>query len=1132
MKNNFVHLHVHSEYSLLDGACRIKELAERAAELSMPALALTDHGVMYGAVDFYNAAKEAGIKPIIGCEVYVAPRSRFNKEMGIDNNISHLVLLAKNEEGYGNLIKIVSAGFVDGFYYKPRVDKELLSKYSGGLIALSACIAGEIPKLILNGNYDAAKKLALGYRDMFGEENFYLEIQDHGIAEQKKVNAALCKMSEETGIPLVATNDAHYLRREDAENHDLLLCIQTGKTVDDTDRLKFQTNEFYLKSGEEMENLFAYAPEAIKNTLKIAEMCNVEFEFGKLKLPRYPAPGDSFEYLKSLCDKGLARRYPKPTEEIQKRLSYELSVISDMGFVDYFLIVWDYVNFAKSHGIMVGPGRGSAAGSIVAYTLGITDIDPIKYGLIFERFLNPERISMPDIDVDFCYERRQEVIDYVVSKYGKDHVSQIITFGTMAARMAVRDVGRALGMPYGEVDAVAKMIPTELGITIKEALKVNPDIAALCEKDKSIKRLISVSSALEGLPRHASTHAAGVVICDKSVDEYVPLQKNDDVITTQFPMGTIERLGLLKMDFLGLRNLTVIKNTAELIRAGGTDFDIEKIDYDSPEVYKMISRGETEGVFQLESSGMKSFMKRLEPQNLEDIIAGISLYRPGPMDQIPRYIENKQHPDKIKYKHPLLADILDVTYGCIVYQEQVMQIVRVLGGYSLARADSVRKAMSKKKQDVMEKERAVFVKGAQERGVPEKTANKIYDDMIDFAKYAFNKSHAAAYAVVAYRTAYLKCFYKTEYFAALFNSIIGNTDKTAEYFEECTRMGIKILPPHINSSMARFSAESGAIRVGLCAVKNVGAAFCNSCVDERRENGDYLSLGDFVTRMVKRGSVSKRAVSSFILAGVFDGFNVTRSSLLAKHEELIDAAAAENKNNAAGQVSLFEIIEDKSKTFSEEYPDIAEFNPRDLLEYEKEAMGIYVSGHPLDEFRREVERAETMSIGAIKRAAEESGEKTDKLSVTVAGLVAARKNKLTKSSARMSFVTLEDLSGSIEVIVFPKTLLKCDALLSGDLPVKVIGRTDVRENEIPKIIAEDILPLQKGEVEGELLLNIENKALLDEIHPIIMKNTGKDGLFLAVGEKEYEAVPKIKITENLINELGSVLGAKNVIRRV
>ena len=1129
MKNNFVHLHVHSEYSLLDGACRIKELAERAAELSMPALALTDHGVMYGAVDFYNAAKEAGIKPIIGCEVYVAPRSRFNKEMGIDNDISHLVLLAKNAEGYGNLIKIVSAGFIDGFYYKPRVDKELLSKYSGGLIALSACIAGEIPKLILNGNYDAAKKLALGYRDMFGEENFYLEIQDHGIAEQKKVNAALCKISDETGIPLAATNDAHYLRREDAENHDVLLCIQTGKTVDDTDRLKFQTDEFYLKSGEEMEKLFAYAPEAIKNTLKIAEMCNVEFEFGKIKLPRYPAPGDSLEYLKELCEKGLAKRYPEASEEIKKRLSYEISVISDMGFVDYFLIVWDYVNFAKSNGIMVGPGRGSGAGSIVAYTLEITDIDPIKYGLIFERFLNPERVSMPDIDVDFCYERRQEVIDYVVSKYGKDHVSQIITFGTMAARMAVRDVGRALGMPYGEVDAVAKMIPAELGITIKEALRINPDLAALCEKDNGIKRLISVSSALEGLPRHASTHAAGVVICDKSVDEYVPLQKNDDVITTQFPMGTIERLGLLKMDFLGLRNLTVIKDTVGLIRSGGVDFDIEKISYDSPEVYKMISRGETEGVFQLESSGMKSFMKRLEPQSLEDIIAGISLYRPGPMDQIPRYIENKQHPDKIKYKHPLLADILDVTYGCIVYQEQVMQIVRVLGGYSLARADSVRKAMSKKKQDVMEKERAVFVHGAQERGVPEKTANEIYDDMIDFAKYAFNKSHAAAYAVVAYRTAYLKCFYKTEYFAALFNSIIGNTDKTAEYFEECTRMGIKILPPRINSSMARFSAENGSIRVGLCAVKNVGAAFCNSCVDERRENGNFLSLGDFVTRMIKRGAVGKRAVSSFILAGVFDGFETARSALLAKHEELIDAAASENKNNAAGQVSLFEISEDEGKTFSEKYPDIDEFKPRDLLEYEKEAMGIYVSGHPLDEFRREVERAETMNIGALKRAAEESGEKTDKLPVTVAGLVAARKNKLTKNAARMSFVTLEDLSGNIEVIVFPKTLLKCDELLSGDLPVRVRGRVDVRENEIPKIIAEEVLPLQKGE--GELTLNIQNAELLDRIHPVIMKNAGDDSLVLVLNEKEYDAVPKIKITERLVNELGAILGTENVLRR-
>jgi len=1122
---NFVHLHVHSEYSLLDGACRIRDIAKRAAELGQESLALTDHGVMYAAVDFYEACKKEGVKPVIGCEVYVAPRTRFDKEAGIDNQYAHLVLLAENQTGYDNLIKIVSSGFVDGFYYKPRVDMQIMRKHSEGIIALSACLAGEIPKLLLDGDYKGAKKKAEEYREMFGENNFYLEIQDHGIEEQKRLNPLIVKLSKETGIPLVATNDVHYLKREDAAYQDVLLCIQTARTVDEENRMKFFGEEFYLKDEEEMKLLFQYALEAIENTKLIADRCNVEFEFGNLKLPKYDAPCDSYEYLRSLCEKGLKKRYSTITGEIRERLEKELSVISNMGFVDYFLIVWDYVNFAKSHGVVVGPGRGSAAGSIVAYTLEITDIDPIKYGLIFERFLNPERVSMPDIDIDFCYERRQEVIDYVNSKYGEDHVAQIITFGTMSARAAVRDVGRALGMPYGDVDMIAKMIPQELGIDIKSALEKNSDLKDQYDNRDDVKKLIDTAIALEGLPRHASTHAAGVVISGKSVDEYVPLQKNDEVITTQFPMGTLERLGLLKMDFLGLRNLTVIKDTVELAAAQGIEIDMKNLDFDLKPVYEMISRGETEGVFQLESNGMKSFMKRLQPSGLEDVIAGISLYRPGPMDQIPKYIENKNNPDKIKYKHPLLEDILNVTYGCIVYQEQVMEIVRSLGGYSLARADSVRKAMSKKKLDVMEKERAIFAEGAEKKGVSKEISNAIYDDMIDFAKYAFNKSHAAAYAVLAYQTAYLKCYYKTYFFAALLNSIMDNADKVADYCYECERLGIKILPPHINHSAARFTPEGDAIRFGLAAVRNVGRSFAAECAKVRNEDGNYKSLNDFIRRLINY-DINKRAVGELILCGAFDGLGPSRAQMYAKYEVFMSSAAYDKKNNAIGQMSLFGAAEDD--TADETYPNIREFPHKVMLENEKNALGVYVSGHPLDEYKKYLSKSADAYILDIKRDADENYMAVDKKEVTLAGIVSGRKDKITKTNSKMSFLTFEDLTGTIEVIVFPKTLSSCDAILGSDVPIVITGRIDASESEIPKIIARVVSPLNVSD--RNLTINIPKgkEMLLDTIHPIVKANKGGDALYITVDGKTYESFLGVSMSSELLKKIENIVGAENV----
>ncbi len=1119
--SDFVHLHVHSEYSLLDGACRIKELAKKAKAQGQRALALTDHGVMYGVVDFFDACKAEGVKPIIGCEVYTS-EDRFDKTAGRDNETGHLVLLCKNETGYKNLIKIVSAGFTEGFYYKPRIDCKILAQHSEGLIALSACLAGDVQRFLLYGEKERAEKRALEYLEIFGEGNFYLELQDHGLEEQRRINPLILELSEKTGIPLVATNDVHYIEKSDAKYQDVLLCIQTGKNLDDEDRMKFTGEEFYFKSTEEMERLFAFAPGACENTGKIADMCNFEFEFGVRRLPKFDLPEgvESFDYLTQLCEKGLAERYETVTDEAKERLAHELSVIRNMGFTDYFLIVWDFVNFAKSNGIMVGPGRGSAAGSIVAYTLRITDIDPLRYNLLFERFLNPERISMPDIDIDFCYERRQEVIDYVIRKYGADRVTQIITFGTMAAKGVIRDVGRVLGMPYAEVDVVAKAIPAQLGMTLAEALTSSPTLKEMYDSNTKIKELIDTALALEGLPRHSSTHAAGVVISNAPTDEHVPVQKNDDVVTTQFPMGTIERLGLLKMDFLGLRNLTVIRDTVDMAAERGENIDIKNLDYSIKEVYELISRGETAGVFQLESAGMKQFMKELLPGSIEDIIAGISLYRPGPMDQIPRYIKNKNNPDKITYAHPLLENILDVTYGCIVYQEQVMQIVRAMGGYSLARADSVRKAMSKKKLDVMETERAVFVKGAEERGVSAQIANGVYDEMIDFAKYAFNKSHAAAYAVVAYQTAYLKCFHKTCFMAALFNSVIGNGDKVAGYITECERMGIKVLPPDIRKSRFKFTPEGDAIRFGLGAVRNVGRSFAEQIHAECVSEGEYTGLGDFIRRMTKR-EINKRAVEQLIKCGAFDFVGVTRAQMLYVYEIMMENAAREQKNNIDGQLSLFG---DAVNTLPEpdHYPGVAELSHRDILNMEKESVGVYLSGHPLDDYKGAMEMLSGTPISEFMR---EDAEQYDGKRVTVAGIMTARKNKITKNGGEMAFITLEDLTSSAEVIIFPKTLTACHSFLNDTDPIVVRGKVNCREDEAAKIIADEIVPLGKTGG-GALCINIlpGREKKLDSIHKLIKESSGASPVILCMGDKKIKSAFSVTPSPQLISRIEQFMG--------
>ncbi|NLN48891.1 MAG: DNA polymerase III subunit alpha, partial [Clostridiales bacterium] len=1033
---NFVHLHLHTEYSLLDGAGRLDEVLKKVKDTGMDSIAITDHGTMYGIINFYKKAIKNGLKPIIGCEVYISPRRMVDKDPKFDSEQYHLVLLAENKTGYKNLIYLVSQGFINGFYYKPRIDMDLLSRHSEGLIALSACLAGSIPKLIINGNYERAKNEAIKYLQIFGDGNFYLELQDHGIEEQALVNKELIRMSKETGIPLVATKDVHYVNKKDAKVHDILLCIQTGKTVDDEKRMSFEGNEFYLKSPEEMYEIFDYVPEALDNTVKIAERCKVDFTFGYIHLPEFVVP-DGYtpnSYLRYICEIGLKKKYKTVDDELTERMNYELTIIKKMGYADYFLIVWDYVRFAKEKDIMVGPGRGSGAGSLVAYAIDITDIDPIRYNLIFERFLNPERVSMPDFDIDFCYERRQEVIDYVIGKYGKDRVAQIITFGTMAARAAIRDVGRALNIPYGEVDIVAKNIPMEIGMTIDKALNVNSKLKNDYENNEEIKELIDMAKALEGIPRHASTHAAGVVISKKDVVEYVPLQMNENVITTQFPMGTLEELGLLKMDFLGLRTLTVIRDTLEIIKEQGLKVpEISKIDYEDADVYKMISEGETYGVFQLESTGMTQFFKELKPSSMEDIIAGVSLFRPGPMDQIPRYIKNKKDPKKIIYLHDKLKNILAVTYGCVVYQEQVMQVFRDLAGYSMGRSDLVRRAMSKKKADVMAKEKEIFINGATDgsgnilvpgcirNGIDKKTAEKIYDDMSEFAKYGFNKSHAAAYAMIAYQTAWLKYHYKVQFTAALITSVMDNSSKVAEYISECKKLDIDILPPDINESSVGFTVKGNKIRFGLAAIKNVGVNAINTIIEAKRKKGYFENLYDFLDK-VDLSIVNKRTVESLIKCGAFDCFSIYRSKMMAVYERLMDCIQEQRKVNIKGQMSLFEDDNCAMPIDEDIYPELNEYPKNIMLAMEKEMLGLYISGHPLLEYKKDLEEKTSINTAEIIKAVNEDGYayNYDGKKVIIGGIVVSVKPKATKNNIMMAFVEIEDLCGLIEVIVFPK----------------------------------------------------------------------------------------------------------------
>ncbi|NLC67584.1 MAG: DNA polymerase III subunit alpha [Clostridiaceae bacterium] len=1084
---DFTHLHVHTEYSLLDGATRIKDLVQRAKELGMPGIAITDHGVMHGVIDFYKEAKNNGIKPILGCEVYTAKRSRFDREANTYSDQGHLVLLAENNTGYKNLMKIVSAGFIEGFYYKPRIDAEVLEKYSEGLIGLSACLSGDIPMALVEGDYERAKSLALMYRDILGENNFFLELQKNNIPDQNLANQGLVRLSRDTGIPLVATNDVHYLRREDAKAHDILLCIQTAKKVNDEDRMKFNTDELYLKSPEEMWESFKEIPEALENTMKISNRCNVEIEFGKLHLPEYQLQegDDHFEFLRSLCCKGLENRYGKDiTAEKKERLDYELSVIKQMGYVDYFLIVWDFIKYAKDKGIMVGPGRGSGASSLVAYCLGITNIDPLKYKLPFERFLNPERISMPDFDIDFCYERRQEVIDYVVNKYGEDRVAKIITFGTMAARAVVRDVGRALDISYAEVDTVAKMIPFQLGMTIDKALDLNPELREAYNRDARIKELIDTSRQLEGMPRHASTHAAGVVISREPIVEYVPLQRNEDSITTQFPMKTLEELGLLKFDFLGLRTLTVIRDAATFIEKNyGKRIDFDNMEMDDIEVYNMISEGKTTGVFQLESAGMTQFMKELKPSCLEDIIAGIALYRPGPMERIPVYLKNKHNKECIEYAHPMLEDILDVTYGCIVYQEQVLQIVRKLAGYTMGRADLVRRAMAKKKPEVMKEERQKFIygltdengnviiKGALRNGIDEETANKIFDEMMDFAGYGFNKPHSAAYAVVAYQTAWLKYYYPVEFMAASMNSYLGSADKISRYVNECKIMGIEVLPPDINESNVRFDTIKGKIRFGMAAVKNVGINAVKQIITERERGGSFKTFRDFCERMCGR-DINKKCVESLIKCGAFDSLGISRSKLMASYETIMDSIQETKRKNMDGQVSFFDIAANTGNNKSDEdiYPDVPEYPPNVLMAMEKEMLGLYVSGHPLDEFKEELLSNVTLTsadLSTLRMDGEEElliNEDKDKamrdgMPVTIGGIIISTKVKTTKNDNLMAFVTIEDLYGPIEIIVFPQDLSRYREHLVPENIVMISGRLSIREDEEPKVICSEVKPI-------------------------------------------------------------------------
>jgi DNA polymerase-3 subunit alpha len=1144
----FAHLHVHTEYSLLDGSNKIKEYVEKIKALGMTAGAITDHGVMYGVIDFYKAAREAGINPVLGCEVYVAPGSRLDREMVHgEDRYYHLVLLAENNTGYSNLMKIVSKGFVEGYYYKPRVDMEVLEKYHEGIIALSACLAGEVQRNLVRGMYEEAKEVAYRYERCFGKGNFFLELQDHGIPEQKLVNQQLLRMSQETGIELVATNDVHYTNAEDAEPHDILLCLQTGKKLADEDRMRYEGGQYYVKSEEEMKLLFPYALQALENTQKIADRCHVEIEFGHTKVPHFEVPEgyDSWTYLNKLCHEGLDKRYGADAPKYLQKLDDELAVIKNMGYVDYFLIVWDFIHYAREHDIMVGPGRGSAAGSLVSYTTGITDIDPVRYNLIFERFLNPERVSMPDIDVDFCFERRQEVIDYVVEKYGKDCVTQIVTFGTLAARGVIRDVGRVMDLPYNFVDTIAKAIPNELGITIDKALLMNPELRGMYESDESVKKLIDMSRRLEGLPRHTSMHAAGVVISQKPMDEYVPLSRaSDGTITTQFTMTTIEELGLLKMDFLGLRTLTVIQNAVRLAeKSSGKKIDMNAIDYNDKKVLDSLGTGKTDGVFQLESAGMKNFMKELKPQSLEDVIAGISLYRPGPMDFIPAYIKGKDHPESITYDCPELEPILAPTYGCIVYQEQVMQIVRDLAGYTWGRSDLVRRAMSKKKGKVMEQERKNFVYGNPEenvpgciaRGIDEKVANKIYDNMIDFAKYAFNKSHAAAYAVVAYQTAYLKYYYPVEFMAALMTSVLDNTSKVSEYIYTCRQMGIAILPPDINEGEGGFSVSGQAIRYGLSAIKSIGRPVIDAIVEERKIRGPFTTLKDFITRLSGR-EVNKRTIENFIKAGALDGLEGNRRQKMMIYGSLLDALNQEKKTTMAGQMTLFDIAPEEDKAEYEiKLPDVEEYDKEVLLGFEKEVLGIYISGHPLEEYMERLKK-NTNAVTTDFVLDEETGtlKVSDGAKVCIGGMITDKVIKYTKNNKAMAFITLEDLVGTVEIIIFPKDYERYAKYLENDAKVFVEGRVTAEEDRNGKLICEKIISFD--EVKRELWLQFPSKSDFEEkegaLYGKMMDADGSEHVVIYLAaEKQMKRLPEnrnVAITKELLEDLGNFLGKDNV----
>ncbi len=1145
---NFTHLHVHTEYSLLDGSNKIREYVSRVKELGMDSAAITDHGVMYGVIDFYKEAKAQGIRPILGCEVYVAPNSRFDKETtGGEDRYYHLVLLAENNEGYQNLMKIVSIGFTEGFYYRPRVDKEILRRYHKGIIALSACLAGEVQRDIAKGQYEQACRTAQEYEEIFGKGNFFLEMQDHGIPEQRQVNQALMRMSRELGIELVVTNDIHYTYEEDVKPHDILLCLQTGKRLADEDRMRYEGGQYYVKSPEEMAKLFPYALQAVENTHKIAMRCDVEIEFGVTKLPKYDVPDGytSWEYLNELCMKGFEERYLGDDGTLKEQLMYELSVIRKMGYVDYFLIVWDFIKYARDHGIAVGPGRGSAAGSLVSYTLGITNIDPAKYQLLFERFLNPERVSMPDIDIDFCVDRRQEVIDYVVRKYGKDRVAQIVTFGTLAARGVLRDVGRVMDLPYAFVDSIAKMVPQELNITLDKALDVNSEFRTLYETNEQVKELVDMSRRLEGLPRHTSMHAAGVVISQKDVMEYVPLSRaQDGSLTTQFTMTTLEELGLLKMDFLGLRNLTVIQNTIRLAeKSKGVRIDIDHVDYDDKAVYASLGTGRTDGVFQLESTGMKNFIKELKPQNLEDVIAGISLYRPGPMDFIPKYIRWKNHPELITYDCPELESILEPTYGCIVYQEQVMQIVQKLAGYTLGRSDLVRRAMSKKKASVMQKERQNFVYGNEEeevpgcitRGIPEATANKIYDEMIDFAKYAFNKSHAAAYAVVAYQTAWLKYYYPVEFMAALMTSVIDHSSKVSEYVMTCRQMGIGILAPDVNESEGVFSVSGNSIRYGLNAIKSVGRPVIEGLVKERQEHGPFRDLSDFIERTSGK-DINKRTIENLIKSGAFDSFPANRRQMMMVYGPIADQAAHKKKKEFAGQMSLFDFVSEEEKAaFQIRMPDVSEYPKEDLLAFEKEVLGFYISGHPLEEYEEQWRRGIThVTTDFLPPEEGEEPKVRDNERAVIGGMITSKTVKATRTNKMMAFITIEDLAGTAEVLIFPRDYEKNTTLLNVDSKVFVSGRISAEEDRASKLILERITPFET--VKKELWIQFadiqEYEKREQELYRMLMDSEGEDRVIIYVKkENQKKMLPasrNVQVNAELLGKLYESFGEKNV----